>query len=259
MHPRPLFLIAAWLAAFAIACGGDDDASDGTTATPGGAIATSTGAPTSAPPTEAPEATDVPEPTATVQPTATPEPTVEVKPTEPPTPEPGAVDVSNEPVSIEAPDGTVLQGRLYNPQGPMRQALIIVAPVDQATWAESTQAFTSQGAAVLTFDPRGFGLTGGEPDPAALAADTELVTRFVASREFPLIYLLGVGQEGGAAAAEAAANVEAVNGLLTYGYTSETTAPYELPLAPDATWNGENILADQAILDMATTFVLGAN
>ncbi len=124
------------------------------------------------------------------------------KPTPAPTPEASEISVANEPISVETADGVVLKGHLYSTNGPKRQALVIVAPVEQSTWAESTQAFTSQGIAVFTFDPRGFGETGGEPAPDKLASDAELVAHFVMSREYPLVYLMGVGLDGGTAVSD---------------------------------------------------------
>jgi hypothetical protein len=188
---------------------------------------------------------------------ATPEPTSD-KPTPAPTPAPGEVSVANEAFSVETPDGVLLKGHLYSPDGPKRQALIIVAPVEQSIWAESTQAFTSEGIAVFTFDLRGFGETGGEEaEGQALAADLRLLTRFAISREYPLVYLLGIGETGGVLVTDGPTfqDLEAVEGIVTYGYEGEASEDI-LVLAPDASWAAEAVLADLRVSQAVLDFVL---
>ncbi len=181
------------------------------------------------------------------------------KPTPAPTPGPGEISVANEPVSVETSDGVVLKGHLYSTNGPKRQALIIVAPVEQSVWAESTQAFTSEGVAVFTFDPRGYGETGGNADTEALASDAELVARFVMSREYPLVYLMGAGMDGAAAVTQAASSVDGLSGVITYGGAGKSETANALALGGDATWSGENVLAIPQVQDKVLTFVLGGN
>jgi hypothetical protein len=222
-------------AVLAIACSGDDDAA----VTPSNAAVS--------PPTIAIA-------TATVEASVPDD-----KPTEGPTPASSQPSVANEPVSVEAPDGVVLQGHLYSPDGPKRQALIIVAPVDQSVWAESTQALTSEGIAVYTFDPRGYGETGGDEDTGAMASDTQLITHFVMSREYPLVYLMGIGMDGSAAVTQAAASLDELSGIITYGGAGKPDVARAISLGGDATWNGENVLAIPDIQSSVLTFVLGGN
>jgi hypothetical protein len=226
--PRSLGLLTA--AVLVLACGGDDDGGDATgvvTAPVDLATATSTGG-------------------------------TGDKPTPAPTPAPGEVSVANEAFSVETPDGVLLKGHLYSPDGPKRQALIIVAPVEQSIWAESTQAFTSEGIAVFTFDLRGFGETGGEEaEGQALAADLRLLTRFAISREYPLVYLLGIGETGGVLVTDGPTfqDLEAVEGIVTYGYEGEASEDI-LVLAPDASWAAEAVLADLRVSQAVLDFVL---
>ena len=230
---RILPALSVLCAALILACGGDNDTdTDASIDTTGaGALAT---------------------PTATAE-TSVPE----EKPTEAATPAPSEISVANEPVSVETSDGVVLEGHLYAPEGPKRQAVVIVAPVEQSTWAESTQAFTSEGVAVLTFDPRGYGETGGEAAPESLAADAQLIARFVMSREYPLVYLFGVGLEGGTAAREAAEAVEELSGVVTYGAPGGPDATNGLSLGGDGTWDGEDVLAIPDVQQRVLEFVLG--
>lgn len=228
MPRRIIHVLVALTLALAMACGGDDDDTP-----PAG-----TGAGTLMTPTEAVTSSDD-------------------KPTAAPTPAPDEISVANESFSVETPDGVVLRGHAYTPDGPKRQALVIVAPVDQSIWAESTQAFTSEGVAVFTFDMRGFGETGGgEADAETRAADTRLVTRFVMSREYPLVYLFGVGAEGAQASVEAAGTLDALSGLVTYGFAGEATAPTHVSIGGDGIWDGENVLAVEAVREAVLEFVL---
>ena len=209
----------ALMLSLALACGGDGDDPASTAVTGAGELATIT---------------------ATIA-------VSDDKPTQAPTAS-GAVSVANEPFSVETPDGVVLKGLAYTPDGPKRQALIIVAPVDQSVWAESTQTFTSEGIAVFTFDPRGYGETGGEEgDAEAMAADARLVTRFVMSREYPLVYLFGVGAEGAQASVDAGGTLGTLSGLVTYGFPGESTSPTHVSIGGDGTWNGENVLEIEAV------------
>jgi hypothetical protein len=191
--------------------------------------------------------------------TATSEATSD-KPTPANTPSAGS-EVANEAFSVETPDGVVLKGHAYTPEGPKRQALIIFAAGDQSIWAESTRAFTSAGIAVFTVDLPGYGETGGEEaDARTLATDVRLLTRFVVSREYPLVYVAGFGETGGALVTDEATfqDLQPVVGTITYGYAGESSTD-TLSLAPEAAWDGEDVLADSAIAQQVLEFVLDGN
>jgi hypothetical protein len=214
-----------------VACGGDDDDGADRSGAGAGGIATAT---------QAAE-------------------TAGEKPTAAPTPAPGEVAVANEPFSVETADGTVLRGHIYSPDGPKRQALIIAAPGEQSLWAQSTAAFTSEGIAIFTFDPRGFGETGGEQNIGALADDIQLVTLFAKSREYPLLYVMAIGPEASEAALEKVARREELSGLVTYGFEGTGETPHHLSLAPVGAWDGEDVLGDPALAEQVLAFVLGGN
>jgi hypothetical protein len=231
--PRIVLSLIVLIALLAAACGGGSNDADTATDLPGtGTIATATAT--------VPGESSVPE----------------VKPTEAPTPQPSEITVANEPFSVETPDGVILHGHLYSPDGPKRRALVIVAPVEQSVWAESTQAFTSEGIAVFTFDPRSFGETGGSANQGALAADVRLITRFVMSREYPLVYVFAAGEEAGAAAAEVANNLPNLTGVATYGFSGDAGASH-LSLAPEASWSGEAVLDEPEAREAILGFVSG--
>lgn len=188
--------------------------------------------------------------------TATPE-SGEEKPTAAATPDPGDISVANEPFSVETSDGVVLKGHAYTPSGPKRQALVIVAPVEQSTWAESTDAFTSEGIAVFTFDLRGYGETAGDADAGSTTADAQLVSRFVGSREYPLVYLFGAGEEAGEAVTAAAAGLDELSGVITYGYAGDGAS--DLSLAPETDWQGEDVLAESTVVQPMLETMLQGN
>ena len=136
-----------------------------------------------------------------------------------------------------------------------------MAPVDQSTWAESTRAFTSEGIAVFTFDLPGYGETGGdEAEPGALAADVRLLTRFVISREYPLVYMAGFGETGGALVTDAPTfqDLQPVVGTITYGYAAESSEDI-LAIAPEVAWDGENVLAESTVVEPMLDFILDGN
>jgi hypothetical protein len=193
--------------------------------------------------------------------TASAQEPIDDKPTLSPTPEPGDVRVANESFSVETPDGAVLKGHAYTPNGPKRQALIIVAPVEQSIWAESAQAFASEGIAVFTFDLPGHGETGGEDaDARALATDVRLLARFVISREYPLVYMAGFGETGGALVTDEATfqDLQPVVGTITYGYAGDSAGD-TLSLDPQAVWAGQDVFEDPTLTQQVVEFVLDGN
>jgi len=165
----PALLTAAALLLLLAACGGNGGSADGT--------------PSGTPP-----------PTAT-RPSAPQEPT---RPT-------SGGQVADEPVAFMTSDGVTLRGHLYSAPGPRRKILILVSTLPQATWKQYAADFTSRGIALLTFDARGVGETGGTASPARNAADISLAVGFVESRDYPQIYVMGVGEPMAAAAFSAAA------------------------------------------------------
>lgn len=230
--PRLFLVIVLLFAILAVDCGGNNNSASSGANVSAGTIAT---APATAPATSA-----------------------SAKPTEPPTPASDQISVANEAISVQAADGVVLRSHLYSPNGPKRQALIIVAPVDQSIWAKSTQAFTSKGIAVFTFDPRGFGETGGTAMPDKLASDLQLITLFVNSREYPLIYVLAAGPDASQAAVKDTPQAKDLSGLITYGFPGDA-GTNSLSLAPSATWSGENILENTDVQTKVLQYVLGTN
>jgi pimeloyl-ACP methyl ester carboxylesterase len=60
---------------------------------------------------------------------------------------------------------------------------------------------------VLLFDMRGYGASMERPDPSKLDLDVEAAVRFMKSRDYPLVYLVGA-DAGGTAALKVAARQE---------------------------------------------------
>jgi pimeloyl-ACP methyl ester carboxylesterase len=184
--PRLALLLAPlFLTALLLACGGDDDsegsASSGTTA-----------------PTVGGEAT--PQPTA-----------AEDKPTQ----EAAPVGVTDEPVRFETSDGIAIAGHLYSSGGPKRKVVVLAHefPKDQTAWTPSANKLAAAGIDALTFDFRSYGETGGPGDISKIDLDVEAAARFIASRDYAQVYLVGASM-GGTASIKAAARLD-VAGLVT--------------------------------------------
>jgi alpha/beta superfamily hydrolase len=123
-------------------------------------------------------------------------PTVQVTATIPS----AAGPTANEPVSLAAADGAILRGYLYSAPGPKRRVVLIVSgSLDQTNWQKHVAEFIGKGVAVMTFDARGRGETGGSINDAQMDKDVELAVRYLRSREYPLIYVLGIGAPTSAA------------------------------------------------------------
>jgi hypothetical protein len=147
--------------------------------------------------------------------TATAAPTAPARPTGTQAAPPAAAQVANEPVQISAGDGVTLKGHLYSAGGPKRRALLIASTSEQKTWAPHASELGAAGIALLTFDVRGAGETGGSRNDAALDRDIELAAGFLKSRDYPLVYVFGSGPEASAAALKVGARQD-LAGLALY-------------------------------------------
>jgi esterase/lipase len=149
-------------------------------------------------------------PNATATPTAaaaaSPQPTAaEGKPTA----EAAVTGVANEPVRFQTSDGIAISGHLYSSAGPKRQVVVLAHeyPKDQTAWTAFAQELANKGIDALTFDFRGYGETGGEKDIAKIDLDLESAVRFIASRDYPKVYVFGASM-GGTAALKVAARLD---------------------------------------------------
>jgi pimeloyl-ACP methyl ester carboxylesterase len=175
--PRLTALALLLLATLLIACGGDDDddAQDN-------------------------NASSSPAAEATAAPTA-----AEDKPTE----EAAPAGVTDEPVRFETTDGVTIAGHLYSAAGPKRQVVVLAHefPKDQTAWTEFANKLAAAGIDALTFDFRSYGETGGPGDISKIDLDLEAAARFIASRDYPEVYLFGASM-GGTAAIKVAARLD---------------------------------------------------
>jgi hypothetical protein len=134
---------------------------------------------------------DPPAQTADITPTAAP--TTEATRQPASSPAPGGVITNNEPVAFMTDDGVTLRGHLYSTPGPKRKVLAVVSALPQMSYQTYVSGLTGSGVALLTFDLRGVGETGGARSDARLAADIQLATLYLKSRDYPQVYLLGIG------------------------------------------------------------------
>ena len=114
--------------------------------------------------------------------------------------------VHDEPVVFETTDGVQIHGHLYSIPGPLRKVVVFghEYPKDQTAWRDFARQLATKGINALTFDFRGYGETGGSKDPSKINLDMDAAVRFMSSRDYPLIYLIG-GSMGGTAALKVAA------------------------------------------------------
>jgi esterase/lipase len=185
--PRATVLIPLILAVLLIACGDDDDDGD-----------TGSGSLDNISPTAATEAS----PQAT---------TAEGKPTEQAPP----AGVTDEPVRFETSDGVTISGHLYSAAGPKRQVVVLAHefPKDQTAWTAFAQTLAAAGIDALTFDFRGYPTSSGDFDATKIDIDLEYAVRFISSRDYAQVYLIGASM-GGTAAIKVASRLD-VAGLVT--------------------------------------------
>jgi alpha-beta hydrolase superfamily lysophospholipase len=114
--------------------------------------------------------------------------------------------VGDEPVGFETEDGVVVRGHLFEPTGPRRKVAVLAhaSTNDQRAWTGFAQELARQGIAALTFDFRGFGETGGQRDIANVHRDLDAAVRFLRSRDYTQVYIIGE-EMGGTAALKVAA------------------------------------------------------
>jgi alpha-beta hydrolase superfamily lysophospholipase len=102
----------------------------------------------------------------------------------------------------------ILRGHFHSAPGPKRKVVIIahdnIGVASQTPWQAFARELAASGIAALTFDFRGYGETGGSMDAARLDADLDTAVRFIRSRDYTQIYLIGSGI-GGTAALKVAA------------------------------------------------------
>lgn len=138
--------------------------------------------------------------------TATP---ADSKPSVEPSPTPGSAQANDEPVSFATEDGATLKGHFYGVAGPKRRVVVFahMNNRDQSSWQNFARELAASGTATMTFDFRGFGESAGPKDQAKADRDLDAAVRFVRSRDYPLLYVVGASL-GGTAAIKVAARQE---------------------------------------------------
>jgi alpha-beta hydrolase superfamily lysophospholipase len=128
---------------------------------------------------------------------------------------PPSANVTDEPVRFETADGVTIAGHLYSTAGPKRKVVVLAHefPTDQTAWKPYAQELAGRGYHALTLDFRGYGETGGAKDAAKVDRDLEAAVRFIRSRDYPQVYVIGASM-GGTAALKVASRVQ-VAGVAT--------------------------------------------
>jgi hypothetical protein len=179
----------------------------------------------------------------------------ETKPSAPSPPTAGtALPVADEPVAFMTRDGVTLRGHLYSNAGPKRKVLVLASTLEQRLWRDDAKDFVDAGVALLTFDSRGVGETGGARNDAQAVADIELAVEYIKSREYPLVYVVGIGAPISTAALRIAAtqDLAGVGGLPAGGVsTDEITRVTESKLLMAFTIDTESVQNIERLMQVA--------
>lgn len=103
-------------------------------------------------------------------------------------------------------DGTLitLRGHFYSPLNEVGVILSHMLPSDQSAWSDFAAELAEEDYAVVTFDFRGFGETGGERALSKLDEDLSRVVRALRDRGKQQIFLIGASMGGTASLVVAA-------------------------------------------------------
>jgi esterase/lipase len=129
--------------------------------------------------------------------------------------------VTDEPIAFGTDDGVTIKGHLYSTPGPKRRVVVFAHeyPKDQKAWQGFAREITSPGVSAVTFDFRGYGETGGSKDVSKIDHDLEAAVRFLKSRDYPLMYVVGASM-GGTATLKVAARNELAGAVLVSAPTN---------------------------------------
>ena len=89
-----------------------------------------------------------------------------------------------------------LRGHFYGPLNEVGVILSHMLPSDQSAWSEFAEELAEEGYAVVTFDFRGFGETGGERDLSKLDEDLSRAVSFLRDRNKQQVFLIGASMGG---------------------------------------------------------------
>lgn len=114
----------------------------------------------------------------------------------------------------EGAEGTVtLEGRIW---GTARPTVVLAHsfPVAQDGWAGYAREIAGRGFTALTFNFRGYGLSGGARDPALAAVDLAAAVAEAKRRGASAVFLVGASMGGTAAVTVAAAPGSGIAGVV---------------------------------------------
>ncbi|MPZ50618.1 MAG: hypothetical protein GEU75_15190 [Dehalococcoidia bacterium] len=197
---------------------------------------------------------DSPGATSTQPPGVTPNVQITLPPGSPTQP---AGSASDEPVAFQTADGVTLRGHLYAPAGAKRKVLVLASTQPQSTWKPYAAEFAGQGIALLTFDPRGVGETGGARNDAMNDDDFVLAIGFIKSRDYPQVYVMGIGSPV-AGAAFTAASVSQVAGVIASPAGANTAQEFMRITAPKLYITNEGDATSEANSKLAVQVGPGA-
>ena len=121
-------------------------------------------------------------------------------------------------VTFMTEDSIELNGNIFG-SGKKWVILSHMFPTDQTSWFEFAEILKENGCAVLTYDFRGYGKSGGTKDVSKLDIDLAAALTYIKQYDPELIYLMG-GSMGGTASLFVASK-ERIDGVISFSSPEE--------------------------------------
>lgn len=121
-------------------------------------------------------------------------------------------------VTFMTEDNIELNGNIFG-SGNKWVILSHMYPTDQTSWFEFAEILKEDGYAVLTYDFRGYGKSGGSQDVSKLDIDLAAALAYIKQYDPELIYLMGASMGG--TASLVVASEEIIDGVISFSSPDE--------------------------------------
>lgn len=121
-------------------------------------------------------------------------------------------------VTFMTEDNIELNGNIFG-SGNKWVILSHMYPTDQTSWFEFAEILKEDGYAVLTYDFRGYGKSGGSQDVSKLNIDLAAALAYIKQYDPELIYLMGASMGG--TASLVVASEEIIDGVISFSSPDE--------------------------------------
>jgi alpha/beta superfamily hydrolase len=123
-------------------------------------------------------------------------------------------------VTFMTEDNVELNGNIFG-SGNKWVILSHMFPTDQTSWFEFAEILKEDGYAVLTYDFRGYGKSGGSQDVSKLDIDLTAALAYIKQYDPELIYLMGASMGGTASLVVASKTTETIDGVISFSSPDE--------------------------------------